>query len=94
MGFYLLFTYLINTRQIEIDSRFLETQHIMDYSLLLGVHYRAPHHLRSQMHHHLQSAGSDGLAVVSEEGQLLAMFFFLFLEVKIVSLLHVHPAPE
>ncbi|KAM3689314.1 hypothetical protein ACB098_09G037700 [Castanea mollissima] len=25
--------------QIEIDSKFLEAQHIMDYSLLLGVHY-------------------------------------------------------
>ncbi|XP_020260023.1 phosphatidylinositol 4-phosphate 5-kinase 9-like [Asparagus officinalis] len=34
-------------RQIEIDSKFLETQHIMDYSLLLGVHYRAPQHLRT-----------------------------------------------
>ncbi|XP_078440702.1 phosphatidyl inositol monophosphate 5 kinase [Wolffia australiana] len=57
--------------QIEIDSQFLETQCIMDYSLLLGVHYRAPQHLRSQArHHHLQSAVSDGLAIVSEEDPL------------------------
>ncbi|KAK6126255.1 hypothetical protein DH2020_040000 [Rehmannia glutinosa] len=29
-------------QQIEIDSKFLESQHIMDYSLLLGVHYEHP----------------------------------------------------
>ncbi|KAJ4778437.1 Phosphatidylinositol-4-phosphate 5-kinase family protein [Rhynchospora pubera] len=44
-------------KQIEIDSKFLEAQRIMDYSLLLGVHYRAPQHLRSRR----------GLAVLSEE---------------------------
>ncbi|CAN8269511.1 unnamed protein product [Cochlearia groenlandica] len=36
-------------RQLEIDSKFLEDQNIMDYSLLLGVHHRAPEHLRSQL---------------------------------------------
>eukprot|EP00250_Pteridium_aquilinum_P018594 c24131_g4_i1 orf=168-2762(-) len=29
-------------RQIECDCRFLENERIMDYSLLLGVHFRAP----------------------------------------------------
>ena len=29
-------------RQIECDCKFLESQHIMDYSFLLGVHFRAP----------------------------------------------------
>ncbi|XP_010243193.1 PREDICTED: phosphatidylinositol 4-phosphate 5-kinase 9 [Nelumbo nucifera] len=53
-------------KQIEIDSRFLETQHIMDYSLLLGVHYRAPQHLRSIMSYH-QSLSADGLEIVAEE---------------------------
>ncbi|KAI4371323.1 hypothetical protein MLD38_019571 [Melastoma candidum] len=33
-------------RQIEIDAGFLEIENIMDYSLLLGVHYRAPQYLR------------------------------------------------
>ncbi|XP_031280880.1 phosphatidylinositol 4-phosphate 5-kinase 9 isoform X2 [Pistacia vera] len=48
--------------QIEIDSKFLEAQHIMDYSLLLGVHYRAPQHLRS-----LMNMQADGLGIVAED---------------------------
>ncbi|KAJ0028659.1 hypothetical protein Pint_35750 [Pistacia integerrima] len=50
--------------QIEIDSKFLEAQHIMDYSLLLGVHYRAPQHLRS-----LMNMQADGLGIVAEDGR-------------------------
>ncbi|KAH9671128.1 phosphatidylinositol 4-phosphate 5-kinase 9 [Citrus sinensis] len=50
-------------KQIEIDSKFLEAQQIMDYSLLLGVHYRAPQHLRS-----LTTIREDGLGIVAEEG--------------------------
>lgn len=50
-------------KQIEIDSKFLESQQIMDYSLLLGVHYRAPQHLRSRM-------SSNGLRIVAEEESL------------------------
>ncbi|XP_052176401.1 phosphatidylinositol 4-phosphate 5-kinase 9-like isoform X2 [Diospyros lotus] len=50
-------------QQIEIDSKFLETQHIMDYSLLLGVHYRAPQHLQYIM----SCAQADGLGIVAEE---------------------------
>lgn len=49
-------------KQIEIDSKFLEAQQIMDYSLLLGVHYRAPQHLRS-----LMTIREDGLGIVAEE---------------------------
>ncbi|XP_026414019.1 phosphatidylinositol 4-phosphate 5-kinase 9-like [Papaver somniferum] len=51
--------------QIEIDSRFLESERIMDYSLLLGVHYRAPRHLQSLLS--FQSGTMDGLGVVVEE---------------------------
>lgn len=54
-------------RQIEIDSKFLESQRIMDYSLLLGVHYRAPRHLRSLMSYS-QQITADGLEIVAEEG--------------------------
>ncbi|KAB2087228.1 hypothetical protein ES319_A04G088400v1 [Gossypium barbadense] len=50
-------------RQIETDSKFLESQHIMDYSLLLGVHYRAPQHLRS----HMSYNRVNGLGSVAEE---------------------------
>ncbi|XP_008779154.2 phosphatidylinositol 4-phosphate 5-kinase 9-like isoform X2 [Phoenix dactylifera] len=53
-------------KQIEIDSKFLETQHIMDYSLLLGVHYRAPQHLQSRASHH-RSVTADRLTVLSVE---------------------------
>ncbi|KZV35740.1 phosphatidylinositol 4-phosphate 5-kinase 9 [Dorcoceras hygrometricum] len=53
-------------QQIEIDSKFLESQHIMDYSLLLGVHYRAPQHLRSLMSHN-KNASIDGLGIVAED---------------------------
>nr|GEV48142.1 phosphatidylinositol 4-phosphate 5-kinase 9-like [Tanacetum cinerariifolium] len=53
-------------KQIEIDSNFLEAQNIMDYSLLLGVHYRAPQHLKSLMSSN-QSLTGDGLGIVAEE---------------------------
>ncbi|KVH90510.1 MORN motif-containing protein [Cynara cardunculus var. scolymus] len=53
-------------KQIEIDSNFLEAQNIMDYSLLLGVHYRAPQHLKSLMSYN-QSVTTDGLGIVAEE---------------------------
>ena len=39
----------------------------MDYSLLLGVHYRAPQHLRSLMTYNT-STRADGLGMVAEEG--------------------------
>ncbi|CAK7343238.1 unnamed protein product [Dovyalis caffra] len=53
-------------QQIEIDSKFLEAQHIMDYSLLLGVHYRAPQHLRSLMSYN-RGITAEGLGVLAEE---------------------------
>jgi hypothetical protein len=63
--FYVPFFFFL-CRQIEIDSKFLEAQQIMDYSLLLGVHYRAPQHLRSHLFY--QSITADGLAMLAEEG--------------------------
>ncbi|KAG8376621.1 hypothetical protein BUALT_Bualt09G0082500 [Buddleja alternifolia] len=53
-------------QQIEIDSKFLESENIMDYSLLLGVHYRAPQHLRSLMSYG-QRMPVDGLEIVAED---------------------------
>lgn len=56
-------------KQIETDSKFLEEQHIMDYSLLLGVHYRAPQQLRPPVSFS-HSISSDGLAILAEEDPL------------------------
>ncbi|KAG4982193.1 hypothetical protein AAZX31_10G056900 [Glycine max] len=53
-------------KQIEIDSKFLELQQIMDYSLLLGVHYRAP----QQLHPYNQNRTADGLPILAEEDPL------------------------
>lgn len=33
--------------QIQLDCSFLESQQIIDYSLLLGLHFRAPEHLKA-----------------------------------------------
>lgn len=62
-------------RQIEIDSKFLEAQQIMDYSLLLGVHYRAPQPLWSLMPYS-GSRRRDGLGMLAEEGS--AIFTVLY----------------
>ncbi|XP_043706132.1 phosphatidylinositol 4-phosphate 5-kinase 9-like isoform X2 [Telopea speciosissima] len=53
-------------KQIETDCKFLETQHIMDYSLLLGVHYRAPQHFRSLISYR-RNLSTDGLGILAEE---------------------------
>ncbi|TVU45512.1 hypothetical protein EJB05_05001 [Eragrostis curvula] len=34
-------------RQISLDCMFLESQSIIDYSMLLGIHFRAPYHLKT-----------------------------------------------
>ncbi|CAL5040665.1 unnamed protein product [Urochloa decumbens] len=56
-------------KQIETDSKFLRNHAIMDYSLLLGVHYRAPQNLRMQASFN-HTIVADRLAVLSEEGAL------------------------
>ncbi|CAL5040689.1 unnamed protein product [Urochloa decumbens] len=56
-------------KQIETDSKFLRNHAIMDYSLLLGVHYRAPQNLRMQASFN-HTIAADRLAVLSEEGAL------------------------
>ncbi|KAJ1386130.1 Phosphatidylinositol-4-phosphate 5-kinase, core [Sesbania bispinosa] len=34
-------------KQLSLDCEFLESQHIIDYSLLLGLHFRAPENLKA-----------------------------------------------
>ncbi|XP_022934963.1 phosphatidylinositol 4-phosphate 5-kinase 9-like [Cucurbita moschata] len=53
-------------KQIEIDSKFLEVQNIMDYSLLLGVHYRAPQQPQSHLSYN-RSMRADGLGILAED---------------------------
>ncbi|WVZ78345.1 hypothetical protein U9M48_026074 [Paspalum notatum var. saurae] len=55
--------------QIETDSKFLRNHAIMDYSLLLGVHYRAPQTPRTHESFH-QTIVSERLTVLLEEGAL------------------------
>ncbi|KAF9685022.1 hypothetical protein SADUNF_Sadunf03G0011100 [Salix dunnii] len=53
-------------KQLSLDCRFLESQQIIDYSLLLGIHFRAPEQLRAileppaTMLNHATLATSDG----------------------------------
>ncbi|XP_047094878.1 phosphatidylinositol 4-phosphate 5-kinase 9-like [Lolium rigidum] len=53
-------------KQIETDSEFLKKQGIMDYSLLLGFHYRARQNLQRRASFH-EGILADKLAVLSEE---------------------------
>ncbi|GAA0154292.1 kinase [Lithospermum erythrorhizon] len=54
-------------RQISLDCDFLKSQGIIDYSLLLGLHFRAPEHLKSLLEppdsvHQLENpVAADGL---------------------------------
>ena len=59
---------LLLFRQIKTDSEFLKSQRIMDYSLLLGVHYRAPQHLRTRASYR-RTMTAERLTVLSEEGK-------------------------
>lgn len=45
--FEFFFFFFFLCRQLSLDCGFLESQQIIDYSLLLGLHFRAPEHLRS-----------------------------------------------
>ncbi|KAK9077092.1 hypothetical protein SSX86_005428 [Deinandra increscens subsp. villosa] len=36
-------------KQIYLDCKFLESQKVIDYSLLLGLHFRAPEHLKAHL---------------------------------------------
>ncbi|XP_010558195.1 PREDICTED: phosphatidylinositol 4-phosphate 5-kinase 9 [Tarenaya hassleriana] len=63
-------------KQIEVDSKFLEAENIMDYSLLLGVHHRAPQYLRSGMVRSRSMTG-DGLESVAEDDTIEDDMFML-----------------
>ncbi|GJS34501.1 phosphatidylinositol 4-phosphate 5-kinase 8-like protein isoform X1 [Tanacetum coccineum] len=54
-------------KQIYLDCAYLESQQIIDYSLLLGLHFRAPEHLKTlleppdALHRHQETPDDDGL---------------------------------
>ncbi|XP_047337500.1 phosphatidylinositol 4-phosphate 5-kinase 8-like [Impatiens glandulifera] len=60
--------------QIHLDCKFLESQDIIDYSLLLGLHFRAPDHLTAlleppdEIHKHENLPQNDGF---TSSGELL-----------------------
>ncbi|CAN6460639.1 unnamed protein product [Victoria cruziana] len=58
--------------QIDIDCKFLESQRIMDYSLLLGVHCRAPQYLQSFINDQ-EADGPRGFCKPAEDGRLLSL---------------------
>jgi len=79
-------------RQIETDSEFLRTQQIMDYSLLLGVHYRAPQRLRTRASYR-RSMAANRLTVVSEVGKDAPdTFHKMFLPT--ITVAHLHECKE
>ncbi|CAN6584489.1 unnamed protein product [Malus baccata var. baccata] len=60
--------------QISLDCKFLQSQQIIDYSLLLGLHFRAPEDLKgfsqppATMHNHESLPADDGATL---QGELL-----------------------
>ncbi|OVA10292.1 Phosphatidylinositol-4-phosphate 5-kinase [Macleaya cordata] len=59
-------------KQISLDCMFLESQCIIDYSLLLGVHFRAPEHLKvfsgstETVHNYSSSLTDHGMSAQDE----------------------------
>ncbi|XP_077250107.1 phosphatidylinositol 4-phosphate 5-kinase 1-like isoform X2 [Tasmannia lanceolata] len=64
-------------KQISLDCMFLESQCIIDYSLLLGLHFRAPEHLKAlaekegMLQNHTSSMEADGEIMIPSKGLLL-----------------------
>ncbi|KAM1436632.1 hypothetical protein ACFX2I_044422 [Malus domestica] len=70
----LKFEFHMDKLQISLDCMFLQSQQIIDYSLLLGLHFRAPEDLKGfsqpppTMHNHESLPADDGVTL---QGELL-----------------------
>ncbi|KAK8469106.1 hypothetical protein PHAVU_006G214700 [Phaseolus vulgaris] len=58
-------------KQISLDCKFLESQHIIDYSLLLGLHFRAPENMKAFVEHHESMQHQENLPSGDEEEHLI-----------------------
>ncbi|XP_031250063.1 phosphatidylinositol 4-phosphate 5-kinase 7-like isoform X1 [Pistacia vera] len=61
-------------KQIAIDCMFLESQQIIDYSLLLGLHFRAPEHLKTLLEPPSTTSSPESVLAydgISTQGELM-----------------------
>lgn len=65
-----------NGRQILLDCSFLESLQIIDYSLLLGLHFRAPEQLNDILDPPNEMSDQETDSVASVEGNWLQCLFF------------------
>lgn len=73
-------------RQISLDCMFLQSQQIIDYSLLLGLHFIVPENLKAisqppgTMHNHENLATGDGrhLFMIQLPLKWTCNFFYIF----------------
>lgn len=85
-------------KQISLDCKFLESQHIIDYSLLLGLHFRAPENLKAlveppgsiQRQFSLPSADVD----ILKQGEQLIILKGLLLVAHEPSFVNATPGPH
>ncbi|CDO97548.1 unnamed protein product [Coffea canephora] len=61
-------------KQLSLDCEFLESQQIIDYSLLLGLHFRAPEHLKALLEPpdslHKPASAQATLGGMTSQGEL------------------------
>ncbi|KAH1145578.1 hypothetical protein GLYMA_15G046400v4 [Glycine max] len=79
-------------KQISLDCKFLESQHIIDYSLLLGLHFRAPENMKAFVEHHESVQRQESLP--SGDGQLLILPKGLLLVSHEPSIVNTAPGPH
>ncbi|RZB97596.1 Phosphatidylinositol 4-phosphate 5-kinase 8 isoform D [Glycine soja] len=80
-------------KQISLDCKFLESQHIIDYSLLLGLHFRAPENMKAFVEHHESVQRQESLPS-GDEGELLILPKGLLLVSHEPSIVNTAPGPH